>query len=156
MTHETPDFSYIAGQHVDRRSTAAFQIFKLPGSPILNVRPATQQNAEYWNAFMKRGRHLIKLLKQEETAAQALAEMRNLDAELYPRYVLDQGWDPGKGPLDANGSRVPKTPENVAAFIDVLVTHVPDIFDDLREFCAKNANFRDDIDLEELDDLGNS
>lgn len=156
MTHDTPDFSYIKGQQVDRRSTAAFQIFKLPGQPVLNTRPATQANAEYWNAFMKRGRHLLRLLKQEETAAQALQEMRNLDAELYPRYILDQGWDPDQGPLDSEGKRVPKTPENVAAFVDVLNKHVPDIFDDLREFCAKNGNYREEIDLEDLDDLGNS
>lgn len=133
--------------------TARFYFDEIPGSPWLEVRPATQSNSAYFNAMLARdtammqpkngtpgqsgrtrGRATVRTVGPSE-----LEQNRRSDRDLYPKHVVVGmgGWID-----DATGAEVPYSQESAAELLQQLTDH---LFDQLRNFCACDANFMEDL-----------
>jgi hypothetical protein len=127
------DFSHLKSLDV-RDKTAPYTIHQIAGAPVLTVRPATEANKPYFNAVLKRSRNNVRALKAGALSQAMIAENREQDRELFPRFVVI-GW---ADVVDSQGAVVPFTAANCADFLRAL----PDwIFDDLRNFAGDSVNF---------------
>ena len=150
-------FDYLQKQAVDKTSTAEYTFEEIEGAPTIRVKPALEYNKPYHAELFKRTARLRRLVgrkKGAEGRRQVLSEMRRIDRELYPGFIID-GWDDDQGPYDKpiseGGQRIKYSPEIAADFIKAL----PDwIFDPCRDFCATVSNFAEVI--EDPEELGNS
>jgi len=113
----------------------------LEGSPIFQCKPATEQNKPYHRALLKLTSKLAKRLRGRDADPQTLRESRGYDVKLFPQHVV-VGWRENEGPIDADGNRVPYTPEDCADFIEMLAQMAPDVFDEWRNWLSQPANFR--------------
>lgn len=147
-------FDYLQKQTVDKTSTVEYVIEEIAGTPTIRVRPALEYNKPYHAELFKRTSQLRRLMGRKKGAdgqRQALTQMRSIDRDLYPEFIID-GWDDGEGPLDRpDGEPVPYSQEVARDFIKAL----PDwIFDRMRDFCATVSNFSEV--MEDPEELGNS
>lgn len=132
------NFGKIKAQLDVSSKTAEFELYELEGDPrpVLILRPATIENAGYFNAALRRGSHLSKGRRKpaglEEQIEEGLAEVR----ELWPAHVI-AGWRHIRN--DA-GEEVAYT----AALGCELLTALPfDVLNRLSIFAKEAANFRD-------------
>ncbi len=143
------DFSNLAALQITEEATAPFVFYGIAGEPTLECRPATQENKPFFNAILLKNKQALRKQKGRRAAAptaQMLAEARTNDIELFVSYIIT-GWT---NVVDAKGKAVKFTKEVCQQFL----TAIPgDMFDELRLFCLEIANFRMDMDPEELEEL---
>lgn len=140
----TTDFGYLKQLDVTKEKTAEFsmpQIMVNGKSPVLVVTPATEANAGYFNALLKRSKKAARLVRSGNISVQTIKDNRGEDRTLYPKYVV-KGW---RDVVDATGEEVPFSAEACADFLAAL----PDwLFDDLNSFCKEPTNFSEALDIE--------
>lgn len=145
------DFSNVAKQSVQRTATSLFTFYRLEGQPTLEVKPATEANPAYMRAMLKGSREQVRRLSGGDLSPEVLEENRAKDRKLFPEHVV-VGWP--KAPLDASGKAVAFSKDACAAFLAAVPY---DMFNDLRNHCSTNDNFRPVLDEEltkaEADDL---
>lgn len=113
--------------------TAQLSLPWIEGSPVLQLRPATEANRDYQAAQLRIGRAQLRALSDRPTL-RLLDELRSRLRDLYPRHVL-VGWE---GVVDDNGEAVPFSTERAVEFVNAL----PDwIFDKIVIFCSEAGNF---------------
>lgn len=118
-----------------------------PGAAI-ELRFAGESNRPYFNAVLKRAAQRLRAAggrPARVVSAEAIAQNRAEDRELFPRYVCTGNW---RGILDQEGNEVECTPEALREFCAKL----PDwLFDRLREAAADPTNFAiEEVDADEL------
>lgn len=110
-------------------------------SPTLKVAPATEANKPYFNAQIRYTQKNLRSMRSGGMSGRTLEEMRELDRDLYPKYVI-KGW---RDVVDADGNDVQFSKSECEAFLSEL----PDwIFDEVREFCSNPQNHVDAVDVE--------
>lgn len=131
------DFSHLKNLDVKDR-TARFPIHQIAGAPALIMKPATEANKPYFNAVLKRSRRNVRALKAGAINQVMIAENREQDRELFPKFVVT-GWE---GVTDSKGKEAEFNRENCEAFLRAL----PDwIFDEVRDFAGNSVNFTEDM-----------
>lgn len=131
------DFSYLKNLDV-KNKTAHYPIHQIAGTPVLIMKPATEANKPYFNAVLKKSRRNVRALKAGAINQVMIAENREQDRELFPRFVVT-GWE---DLVDAKGEAVEFNRENCEAFLRAL----PDwIFDEVRNFAGDSINFTEDM-----------
>jgi len=131
------DFSHLKNLDVKDR-TARFPIHQIAGAPALIMKPATEANKPYFNAVLKRSRRNVRALKAGAINQVMIAENREQDRELFPKFVVT-GWE---GVTDSKGKDAEFNRENCEAFLRAL----PDwIFDEVRDFAGNSVNFTEDM-----------
>lgn len=110
--------------------------------PVLLVLPATTDNRQYTNAKNQRPRP--KITKAAQYTEDFKEELRAIDRELYPLYVVT-GWVEGTV-LSGDGKIVLPSRAAVQSFIGKLNKHW---FDQVRDFCSNANNFLK-VDIEAL------
>jgi hypothetical protein len=147
----TFDFSNVRAREVQRSATSLFTFYRLEGQPTLEVKPATEANPSYMRAMLKGSKEQMRRLSGGDLSPEVLEENRSKDRKLFPEHVV-VGWP--KAPLDAKGERVPFSKEACAAFLAAVPA---DMFNELRNHCSTNDNFRpagsDELTPVERDDL---
>ena len=137
------DFSYLEELKVEG-NTQEFELEAIVQKPVLIVKPATQENKPYFNAVLRASGKVSAMARKanKNLTEKQLSEAREQDRELYPKHVIVD-W---RRVVDKKGNEVPFSVENCAAYLKAL----PDwIFEAVRRFCEINANFVEEIDLEE-------
>lgn len=143
------DFSNLAALQITEEATAPFIFYGIAGEPTLDCRPATQENKPFFNAILLKNKQILRKQKGRRAAAptaQMLAEARVADIELFVKYIV-VGW---ANVVDAKGKVVKFTQEVCKQFLEAIPG---DMFDELRMFCLEIANFRLEMDPEELEEL---
>ena len=143
------DFSNISALQISETASTEFIFFGIHGEPSLDVRPATQENKPFFNAVLlknKQAQRKAKGRRAQAPTAQTLAEARTNDIELFVEYIIT-GW---RNVLDAKGKAVKFSKDVCKQFLEAIPG---DMFDELRLFCLEIANFREEIDVEELEEL---
>jgi len=147
----TFDFSNVKRAEVTRTATAQFTFYRLEGQPTLEVRPATEANPDYMRAMLKGAKEALRRVRGGDLSPEVLEENRAKDRKLFPEHVV-VGWP--KAPIDAKGKPVPFSKDACAAFLAALPY---DMFNELRDHCSLNDNFRtgsaDELTESERDDL---
>lgn len=146
------DFSHLQQLDVKADRTSELTLYQIPGEPTLILAPATEANKAYYNALLQSSKGLARRARATGANVAALADIRRIDRELFPKFVV-RGWRDVK---DAKGKDAPFTVENCAAFLTAL----PDfLFDDVRKHAGELSNFLDagQMGEDEVDELaGNS
>lgn len=135
----TADFSNLTALAVTKDDTADLTLYTVVGEPILTVRPAGEANKPYFNHLLKHTGKYARRLKASKISATMLAENRDEDRALFPKFVI-VNWNK-RPPIDAAGKSAPFNEENCVAFIKALPD---DVFDEVRDFATNMENFRDD------------
>jgi hypothetical protein len=143
------DFSNLSALQITEEATAEFAFFGINGEPTLTCRPATQENKPFFNAVLAKNKQAQR--KQKGRRAQAptaatLAEARANDIELFVEFII-VGWS---NVVDAKGKAVKFSKDVCKQFLEAIPG---DMFDELRVFCLEIANFRTEMDPEELEEL---
>ncbi len=143
------DFSNIASLQISETATTEFAFFGIAGEPTLVVRPATQANKPFFNAILaknKQAQRKQKGRRAKSLTSADLAEARAADIELFVKFIVT-GWT---NVVDAKGKAVKFNKDVCKQFLEAIPG---DMFDELRVFCLEIANFRDEMDPEELEEL---
>lgn len=143
------DFSNLTALQITEDATADFVFFGIVGEPTLQCRPATQENKPFFNQVLLKNKQAMRKLKgrrSQAPTAQMLAEARVADIELFVNFIVT-GWS---NVVDAKGKAVKFTKEVCKQFLEAIPG---DMFDELRVFCLEIANFRNEMDPEELEEL---
>lgn len=131
-------------------TTAPLVLEEIEGSPTLILRPATEDNAEYFNAVFKATKKRARKAKAAGLDSSSFKELRDQDRVLFSKYVVI-GW---KDVKDSSGKAVEFSTEDCLAFLKALPTW---LFDKVRAFCNEPLNFLDDdTEVEDGDELGES
>jgi len=131
------DFSHLKNLDV-KDKTARYTIHQIAGTPVLIIKPATEANKPYFNAVLKKSRRNVRALKAGAINQVMIAENREQDRDLFPKFVVT-GWEDLS---DAKGKPVEFNRENCEAFLRAL----PDwIFDEVRDFAGNSVNFTEDM-----------
>jgi hypothetical protein len=131
------DFSHLKNLDV-KDKTARCPIHQIAGAPVLIMKPATEANKPYFNAVLKKSRRNVRALKAGAINQVMIAENREQDRELFPRFVVT-GWE---NVSDAEGNAVEFNRDNCEAYLRAL----PDwIFDEVRNFAGDSVNFAGDM-----------
>ncbi len=110
--------------------------------PTLSISPATEVNKPYFNEQLRRVGKSAKQVRAGVINAEMLADGRDDDKELYPKYII-RGW---VDMLDhETGKDIKFTQEVCAEFIQAIPNHV---FDYIRDFAANVSSFTGTIDVE--------
>jgi hypothetical protein len=143
-----PDFSNLDKLNIKSSATALYVFYGIEGRPTLKVKPAHETNTAYMNAFLKKGKKVLRSLKGSMNV-DTLKEHRERDYSLYSKFIIVD-WP--VAPVDSNGEEVPFSAENCKAFLKAIRF---DMFNELREFCSDLDNFveDDDLDSEDLEEL---
>ena len=143
------DFSNLAALQITEDASAPFVFYQIRDEPTLECRPATQENKPFFNAILTKNKQDSRKQKGRKAAAptaQMLADARAADIELFVNYIVI-GWT---NVVDAKGKAVKFSKDVCRQFL----TAIPgDMFDELRVFCLDIANFRNEMDPEELEEL---
>jgi len=148
-----PNFSHLEKLKVKASATALFVFDEIEGEPTLEVKPIGEQNKQYTNQVLKKGKKTIRTIRKGKMTVNTLKENREQDYRLFPRYVVVDWPVP---PVDNEGNPVEFTAANCEAFLKAIPVRM---FNDLREFCGDDDNFleEDELDSEAEEDLaGNS
>lgn len=137
------DFGFVKEQSIKVDATAKFTLYtiQMPDdtNPVLIGRYAGEANKPYYNAVLREQAKGVAAkqaaLKAGAISAEMLAEGRELDRELFPKFVLT-GWE---NVLDSEGKLVPFNEQNAADFLAALPNE--DV-DDVRNFFGTRTNFR--------------
>ncbi len=143
------DFSNLAALQIAEDATTPFTFYQIIGEPTLDCRPATQENKPFFNAILLKNKQTQRKQKGRRAVAptaQMLAEARTADIELFVDYIV-VGWT---NVVDAKGKVVKFSKEVCKQFLEAIPG---DMFDDLRVYCLEIANFRSEMDPEELEEL---
>lgn len=141
------DFSQLSKLQLNDKRTVDYKLFQIAGEPSLTLLPTGEANKPYFNAVLKRAKTSVRRLRAGGLTAAMMAETRNEDRKLFPRYVVT-GWT---GIVDAAGKAVEFSVENCEAFLAAL----PDwIFDEVRSFAGDPNNFlaEDEAGTEDVED----
>lgn len=114
--------------------TAEFTFFDVVGEPALTVRQAGEANKPYFNEQLKRADQMARRKMKVNEAM--VREARDKDRELFAKFVV-VGWRDVK---DASDTEVKFSPSDCLTFFQALDDYQ---FDQLREFCKDETNFRD-------------
>lgn len=106
-------------------------------NPVLYVKPAAECNKPYFNEVLKTQGRKVSDVVEGNIDVGILAENRNQDRELFPKYIVDR-WDM-KTIIDSDGNQVEFSYENCKDFLDSVPN---DEFDKFRHFCATLKNFK--------------
>jgi hypothetical protein len=148
-------FSNLAGAQVTGDSTAVFIFYDLPGEPWVRVRAGGDLNRPYFGAILAKSAKNRKRLMKGKIDASMLDENRQLDRELYPKYLDGGEWGgwqeaiPNEDP-DAK-PEFREVPYSAEGFRELCEQLPADLFDELRGFCNEPANYRDEEDPDEDD-----
>ena len=145
MTNPTFDFSHLS---ISER-VARFTLYQVAGEPYLDMVHAGESNKPYFNALLKRSRKNVRRMRAGAMDANTMAQNRDEDRTLYPRYVI-KGWGCKKGPgiiLDSKANEISYSEENLRTFLNALPNW---LFDDVRLFASEEANFVDEQEGEEI------
>ncbi|MEE8608996.1 MAG: hypothetical protein V3S55_15435 [Nitrospiraceae bacterium] len=133
------DFSQLSNQDVNATSVARYTIHEIMTgdvSPTLILRPATEVNAAYFNALLKRSQKNSRVVQARAANVQLLEESRGEDKKLYPQHVI-VGWE---NVYDADGKEIKFSKKVCEEFLAAL----PDwIFSNVTAFAGNPANFVD-------------
>jgi hypothetical protein len=135
------NFDHLKNLEVTAESTADYTLYQVEDpetgkSPTLIVAPATDANAPYFNALLKRSRKYARQLKARNVSVDTLQQSRGEDKILYPRHVI-KGW---RDVFDSKGKPVKFSQEACIEFFQ----SIPDwIFEDIRTFAGDPTNFLD-------------
>jgi len=143
------DFSNLSALQITEDATAEFVFFGINGEPTLSVRPATQENKPFFNAVLTKNKQAQRKAKGRRAVAPTattLAEARTADIELFVSFIVT-GWT---NVVDAKGKAVKFNKEVCKQFLEAIPG---DMFDELRMFCLDIANFRLEMDPDELEEL---
>lgn len=121
-----------------RRETAEFPFFEYEGDPTLVVKFAGESNKVYFNQVLKKMEEWNR--RKRKLDAKYLSDMRDLDRELFPQYVV-VGW---KNVTDPSGKEIPFTQENCADYLKNVLDD--DQFESLRSYAKDASNFREFVD----------
>lgn len=129
-------------EHLKKLSPSAdkevpYPLVQIEGEPVLIMVQATEANKKYYNALLKKNSMSIRRLRSQRFNAGMLAENRNTDRDLFPKFII-KNWEKV---VDADGVDVPFTVEDARDFILALPDH---IFDDVRNFASDPVNFVDE------------
>lgn len=125
-------------------NTAEFTLYAVEGEPVLILAPAGEINKPYFNELMRRSTRQRSRLSANIVNATMIQENRDIDRELYAKYVL-RGW---RRINDSKGSPVEATPERFAEFFEALPDY---LFDEVRTFATNPQNFVSTaVDVEEI------
>lgn len=112
---------------------------------VLLLRPATEANKPYFNQVLKRSKRRVNAVRRGNLDAKMLAEGREEDRELFPKYVIAD-WE---GVTDKDGVEVPFSIDNCADFVRGGSDGMPDwMFDEIRNFASDIPNFIELMDVE--------
>lgn len=115
----------------------------------LQLRPATEQNQQYFNAMLKAsGKRVRTMARGKQISTHDVEKNRSEDRRLYPRFVL-VGWRHVETAESRNKSWDDKvfvefTPEHAAELCEKLPPH---LFDRVRNFAASPEEFYPDDEL---------
>lgn len=123
------DFSHLKKKRTD---TAEYKFLGIVGEPTFVVKFAGETNKPYFNEVLRRQEYLQK--RRAKVTTQLLADNRERDRVLYPKYVVT-GW---KDVVDAKGAQVPFSQSECESWMKACDD---DEIDGLREFCRDLANF---------------
>lgn len=129
-----------------RTARFTFHSISLGGNtPYVTVRPATEDTPAYYKEVLKRVGKSARQVSEGVVNQAMVKEARDDDRRLYPLHVV-KGW----GYVDADGKDHPGVMPNKdgqdlkfsAEGAADFVSHLPTwVFDELRGFCGKPANF---------------
>ena len=149
MTEPKFDYSHLSvGSRIAR-----YTMFQVMGEPYIEVSHAGESNKPYFNALLRRSKKNMRRMRAGAVDAAALADNRDEDRALYPRYIV-KGWGISEKAgviLDSTGNEIEYSAENVSTFLKALPNW---LFDELRLFCGEESNFLED--LEEGEEVPNS
>lgn len=116
-------------------------------SPVLIVSPATSINKPYINAALRK---MSKKLKRAASTGivgkSENDELRKISIQLYPQYVIE-GWEDMP---DSDGNFVEFTEESCRDFLEA---YPKELMDELIDFCSKNSNFAEVLDMESAGEI---
>lgn len=141
-----PDFSFLDEMEIDAAKTRDYTLHALVGAPVLVLKPATEANAPYTNAKLRRATRLNRITQNGRLVTASILDMtREEDRALFAEHVV-VGW---RGVKDKAGTDVPFTKQNCAEYLKHLPKH---IFDEIRAYAGDAYNFTG-TDLEAAGDI---
>lgn len=105
--------------------------------PVITFKPANQDNAPYFNEWMRRMRQ-GRANRSQDVKVEDLDRNRRVDVDLLPKYCATK-W---RNVVDANGP-VDFSIGNCQAFLQRVVAINWQAFDDVKAHIADPANFFD-------------
>ena len=135
------DFSNLK-QTVRKLESRRYTFFEVEGEPWLEVVPATEDNAGYFDALLSRQLRNRRMTRRQVRASD-LKRNRMDDIQLYAKHVV-KAWGQV---TDAKGNAVLFDKADCQDFLRALPAWV---FDGLREFAADPSTFEERIDAEEV------
>jgi hypothetical protein len=128
-----------------RQSVAWVAMPELSEKARIAVKPATEANAPYFNAMLRRSAaRARRMARTDRITAEDAAANRSDDRDIYPRYIL-VNWE---HVYDTDGKLVPFNEDNCREFCSKL----PDwLFDRLRQVATTPERFLDEHGEEDPD-----
>lgn len=140
------DFSHLQKHALTAERTAEFTFYQLAGEPTFIVVSASDTNRDFTNAVLKRSGKNMRRVRNGAMTAGMLKEARDQDRELYPRYII-KGW---LNVQDAKGKSVAFTPGVCHEYLKALPDY---LFDELRAYCDMPANFLEEEDMVDVEQV---
>jgi hypothetical protein len=146
------DFSHLKALQVQKDAKSTFVFFRIAGEPSLEVRPATSDNPEFFNAVLKQSKAAVRRARSrrgQQATTEAIDLARQEDIKLFVKYIIVD-WD---GVLDSKGELVPYSADACAQFLRAIPS---DMFNELRNYCLDIENFRlesEQMEASELEEL---
>lgn len=137
------DFGFVKDQGVKGDAIARFTMYGITmpdgANPVLIGRYAGEANRPYYNEMLKRQ---MKTVSAKQAAFKAgavnpemIGETRDMDRELFPKFVLT-GWE---NVTDGSGKAVKFNADDCRGFLEALDN---EDFDDVRNFFGNRVNFK--------------
>lgn len=151
-------------KNLNRFQVSASSTTELRMSPFLGKKavlvlaPANDANPNYYNSFLKMTARIRKDLSSSSIDNESLNELRNVQRELFGRFVI-KGWSGVEGEPGGEGvgddGMVPYTRENAVKLCRALPN---ELFDMLSSEAGSSASFYEEPEdapptAEELDEL---
>ena len=129
------NFSQLPSNNEPTRDTVRHEFLQLEGAPWVEVRPASRENKEYFNALLKA---MTKLRMQMEKGTMTVEIMERQDVmirELFAKHVVAKigGW------VDEDGEAIPSNAESIAALCKALPEA---LFSEIAEVANDEDSFR--------------
>lgn len=135
-------FDHLSDLEINVGATTRVELPEVAPKAVLIVKPATEANAPYFNAMLRRtGARARRMARTDRITAEDAEMNRADDRELFPRYVL-VNWE---GIVTKAGEPVPFNADNAREFCAKLPAW---LFDRVRNQAATPERF-----LEAGDDL---
>jgi len=128
-------FDHLRKLEVPGDAKSWFPVPEIGAQARLLLRPATQQNKQYFNAMLKAVGRSPRL---DMRSVEGIEEDRRLDRDLYGKHVL-AGWE---HILDSDGKDAPFSREAAEEFVQALPAW---IFDKVRAHCSAPEKFAGEL-----------